>query len=55
MNIFACLVYADQHGPVAGSDNDEIVAYPSSFFQRYQPNTALDMVNVLPGFQVDEG
>ena len=53
LNVYTCLVYADQHNPDA--DTDEIVTYPASFFQRYQPNTALDMVNVLPGFQIDEG
>ncbi len=61
--IFFCLivcfyvntVFADQHVLTAGNESDEIVSYPSSFFQRYQPNTALDMVNVLPGFQIDEG
>lgn len=32
-----------------------IVTYGSSFFDRYQPNSALDMVNQLPGFQLDNG
>jgi len=31
------------------------VAYPSSFFDRYRPNTALDMILQLPGFQLDDG
>jgi hypothetical protein len=35
---------------------DEIlVEYPSSFFRRYQPATALDMVRQVPGFQPDDG
>ena len=34
---------------------DSIVTYPASFFDRYQPNTALDMVRQLPGFQLDDG
>jgi len=32
-----------------------IVAYPPSFFDRYQPNTALDIVRQVPGFQLDDG
>lgn len=55
LGLYAGQIYADQHNKDAASNNDEIVSYPSEFFQRYQPNTALDMVNVLPGFQVDEG
>ncbi|MDH3545520.1 MAG: TonB-dependent receptor [Gammaproteobacteria bacterium] len=33
----------------------QVVAYPAAFFQRYQPSTALDMVNQVPGFQLDNG
>ncbi len=40
--------YADQ-------DNAEAVDYPAAFFARYAPNTALDMVNEVPGFQLDDG
>ena len=32
-----------------------IVRYPADFFERYKPNTALDMVNQLPGFLLDDG
>ncbi|MFB3107389.1 MAG: hypothetical protein ACE1ZA_21050, partial [Pseudomonadales bacterium] len=28
---------------------NKLVSYDASFFDRYQPNTALDMVNQLPG------
>ncbi len=31
----------------------DLVTYPPGFFDRYQPITALDMVNQVPGFQVD--
>ncbi|NNE39045.1 MAG: Plug domain-containing protein, partial [Gammaproteobacteria bacterium] len=31
----------------------DVVTYPSGFFDRYQPITALDMVNQVPGFQLD--
>lgn len=33
----------------------QVVNYPATFFDRYQPNTALDMVRQLPGFQLDDG
>ena len=33
----------------------EVVAYDADFFARYQPNTALEMVRRLPGFQLDDG
>jgi hypothetical protein len=35
--------------------SDELVAYPVSFFSRYQPDNALDMVLQLPGFQLNDG
>jgi len=42
--------------PVTGSDDTaEAVDYPAAYFARYQPNTALDMVNQVPGFQLDDG
>lgn len=41
------------------SENVEITAdaveYAPEFFARYQPNTALDMVSQIPGFQLDDG
>jgi len=54
---------ATEHGeqdsaepPVSGRDDTaEAVDYPAAFFARYQPNTALDMVNQVPGFQLDDG
>jgi hypothetical protein len=33
-------------------DSEEIVGYSADFFDRYQPNTALDMVERIPGFQL---
>jgi hypothetical protein len=32
-----------------------VTAYPADFFKAYAPNTALDMVNRLPGFNFDRG
>lgn len=37
------------------SELEPIVAYRPAFFERYQPNTALEMVQQLPGFQLDDG
>jgi hypothetical protein len=36
-------------------NQEEVVTYSAVFFQRYQPNTALDMVQQVPGFQLDDG
>ncbi|MBT8101192.1 MAG: TonB-dependent receptor [Gammaproteobacteria bacterium] len=36
-------------------DSAQYVRYPAEFFKRYQPNTALDMIRQVPGFQLDEG
>jgi outer membrane cobalamin receptor len=33
----------------------QVVDYPAAFFERYKPNTALDMVRQLPGFKLDDG
>jgi hypothetical protein len=35
--------------------SDAVTAYPPSFFDPVRPNTALDMVNALPGFTLDTG
>jgi hypothetical protein len=35
--------------------SQQVVSYTAEFFTRYQPNTALDMVRQLPGFQLDDG
>jgi hypothetical protein len=37
------------------NSSEQVAEYPASFFQRYQPDTALDMVNQVPGFQLDNG
>ena len=43
----------DTQGP--STSIDQIVEYPASFFNRYQPDTALDMVRQLPGFILNDG
>ena len=42
---------ADQ--PVT-TEND-VVSYPAGFFNRFQPDSALDMLNQLPGFRLNFG
>lgn len=37
------------------STDSGLVTYPAGFFERYQPNTALDMVSRVPGFTLDDG
>ena len=34
---------------------DGVVTFSAEFLQRYQPNTALDMVNRIPGFTLNDG
>ena len=40
-------------GEAAG--DDAVQSYPSSFFDRFNPQTALDMIDRLPGFTLDTG
>jgi len=48
------VVAQDLDGSVGAAQNQRVV-YSSDFFERYQPETALDMVNQVPGFQLDDG
>jgi hypothetical protein len=34
---------------------EQVVKYPYSFFLRFKPATALDVVRQVPGFQIDDG
>jgi len=38
-------------------DNEsiQVLKYPASFFDRYRPNTAREMVRQVPGFQINDG
>ncbi|MGY8813093.1 MAG: TonB-dependent receptor plug domain-containing protein [Gammaproteobacteria bacterium] len=38
----------------AAENQNDIVIYNTNFFDQYQPQTALDMVRQVPGFQLDE-
>lgn len=46
---------ANAHEDETSADAMRAVDYPADFFGRYQPDSALDMVNALPGFQLDDG
>ncbi len=39
--------------PGVATTAEDIVSYPNSFFDRYQPLTALDMVKQVPGFLLE--
>ncbi len=41
--------------PVAPAQSGDRVSYPASFFARFTPQTALDMVNQTPGFSLNGG
>ena len=45
-SLLCCIAYAAE---------DKVVEYPASFFDRYQPITALEMILQVPGFQLDDG
>lgn len=51
---------APAEGPATPGDRDlqavqrDLVSYPAGFFARYQPVTALDIVNQVPGFRLDD-
>jgi hypothetical protein len=52
----ALLAPASAQAPVATRDADTaIIAYESAFFDQFAPVTALDMVNRLPGFSLNNG
>jgi hypothetical protein len=44
-----------QPAPAAGQAAAGVTSYPASFFTQFQPNTATDMINNLPGFVFDDG
>ena len=44
-----------QPAPAAGQATSGVTSYPASFFTQFQPNTATDMINNLPGFVFDDG
>ena len=46
---------AQESDPRSDAANELLVEYLPAFFARYQPITALDMVQQVPGFQLDDG
>lgn len=51
----AAAAEADPAPSVQGSGNEAVQSYPSGFFDRFNPQTALDMIERLPGFTLDAG
>jgi len=49
------LAQSPQSGASSDGAEEEIVEYSSSFYSRYSPNTAYDMILQTPGFQLDDG
>lgn len=41
--------------PEIVGQEEEVVEYEAGFFEQYAPDTALDMVRQVPGFQIDDG
>ncbi len=39
----------------AATEGAKVVPYPAAFFAQYRPDTAMDMLNRLPGFTLDGG
>ena len=56
VSLMSSWAYAQESQPLdVIDDTAQIVKYDAEFFSRYRPSTALDMVNQLPGFQLDDG
>ena len=51
----AVVAAASAPQPSPPADAASVVRYPASYFGPMQPNTAMDMVNRLPGFTFDAG
>ena len=48
------LAQSNETNPTSSVET-QIVSYPASFFERYQPSTALEIVNQVPGFILNDG
>jgi hypothetical protein len=48
-------VIAQETNAAAGPAQNQVVVYTADHFAKYQPETALDMVEQVPGFQLDDG
>lgn len=61
---FSGIALADDGGQASGTHTslqenvpgqEGIVSYPAEFFTQYRPGNALEMVQRIPGFQIDDG
>ncbi len=50
-----CVSAQDSADKLLTETPEQLVKYDVAFFERYQPNTALDIVKQVPGFQLDDG
>jgi len=53
--IAAAPVFAQSQESEGEQTQEGVVTFSAEFLQRYQPNTALDMVNRIPGFTLNDG
>ncbi len=51
----ACLLGSSAWADAGGQGGANIAAFPAGFFSEARPNTAMDMINRLPGFVFDSG
>ncbi len=50
-----CPVLAQTPAPAAGATDQDVLVFTPDFFAAQRPNTALDMVERIPGFSVEDG
>lgn len=56
LNVALLAAFGLIQGAAADEEPDQgVVSYLPEFFARYQPNSALDMLLRVPGFQIDDG
>jgi hypothetical protein len=55
-SLLTAVVFCAMGAPaISAQEAQDFVSYNADFFARYQPDTALDMVERIPGFQIDDG
>lgn len=56
LNVALLAAFGLIQGVAANEQQDlEVVSYTPDFFARYQPKSALEMLQRIPGFQIDDG
>ena len=53
--LLACILGGGAHAQALAQQDNPAEHYPNTYFEKFNPQTALDMVNRLPGFAVDAG